>query len=162
MLTKGTQSLTAQQIATQVESAGVSLGTDSAPDYCLLSLKTVGADFVDLLPLMAELLLQPSFPAAEFALEQKLCLQSIRARQEQPLSLALEQLRKSLYGQHPYHQVGAGNAQSVASLTRDRLFDFHQQYFQPAQTTLSIAGNIASDEALKQVEPQYCRKYCVR
>ncbi len=152
MLTKGTQTATAQQIAAQVESTGVSLGADSAPDYCLLSLKTVGADFADMLPLVAELLRQPSFPAAEFLLEQKLCLQSIRARQEQPLSLALEQLRKRLYGQHPYHQVGAGNAQSVENLTRDHLREFHHQYFHPTRTTISIAGNIAPAAALKQVE----------
>ncbi|HEY9663780.1 MAG TPA: pitrilysin family protein, partial [Allocoleopsis sp.] len=96
VLTKGTERLSSQQIAERVESVGASLGTDSAADYCLLSLKTVSADFAEMLELAAELLQSPSFPEAEVELERRLTLQSIRSMQEQPFAIANNQLRQAI------------------------------------------------------------------
>lgn len=51
VLTKGTQELSSLEIAERVESVGASLSTDAAADYFLLSLKTVSADFAEMLKL---------------------------------------------------------------------------------------------------------------
>ena len=56
VITKGTQRLSSQQIAEQVEAVGASLGADAAADYCLMSLKTVAADFAEMLTLLAEII----------------------------------------------------------------------------------------------------------
>ncbi len=147
LLTKGTQAHTAQEIAEQVESLGASLGVSSTPDYFLVHLKTVSSDFADILTLAANLIQSPIFPEMELALERKLTLQAIRARQEQPLAIALQQLRQSIYRQHPYSQNGLGTLEIVEQLQRSALSQFHGQYFRPDTAILSIAGNISLEEA---------------
>ncbi|WP_404788852.1 M16 family metallopeptidase [Altericista sp. CCNU0014] len=152
LLTKGTQTQTAQEIAEQVESIGASLGVSSAPDYFLVSLKTIGSDFADILKLAAGLIRHPIFPESELALERKLTLQAIRARQEQPMAIALEQLRQSIYRHHPYSQNGLGTLETVERLQRSELRQFHARYFRPDTTVLSIAGNITLEKARSLAE----------
>jgi zinc protease len=155
LLSKGTKTYTAQEIAAQVESVGAGLSVSSAPDYALVNIKTVSSDFADLLKLAADLIQFPTFPEAELALERKLTLQAIRARQEQPMAIALQQLRQAIYGNHPYGQTGLGTLETVAALTRDQLCQFHHQYFRPDTTILSIAGNITLDQAITLLEPLF-------
>jgi zinc protease len=152
VLTKGTTRLSSMQIAEQVESVGASLGTDSAPDYCLLSLKTVARDFPEMLDLAAELLRSPSFPESEVELEQRLTLQGIRSMQEQPFSIAQKQLRQAMYGDHPYAMSGLGTEETVSQLNRDALLHHHQTYFRPDNMVISIVGRIAPEAAIALVE----------
>lgn len=152
VLTKGTHQRSAWEIAEQVESIGASLSASAATDYFLLSLKTVSADFANLLTLGAQLLRFPSFPAPEVDLERRLSLQAIRSQQEQPFAVALEQLRQILYGHHPYAHSTLGTAATVANLERTNLEHFHQRYFRPDNLVVSLAGRIQFDSALALVE----------
>jgi zinc protease len=152
LLTKGTQTLSSLEIAEAVESVGASLGTDAAADYSVISLKTVSADFGPILSLAASLLRSPSFPEPEIDLEQRLTLQQIRSMQEQPFTVAFNQLRQDMYGEHPYSLPGIGTEASVAAFHRQQLFDFHQQYFRPDNMVVTIVGRITPTEAVAQVE----------
>jgi zinc protease len=151
VLTKGTATATARDIAAQVESTGSSLGADSTLDYFLLTLKTVSADFAALLKLAADLIQTPTFPEAELELERKLTLQAIRSRLEQPMAIAFQQLQQALHPDHPYGQPSLGSPESVAGLTRSDLCQFHSQHFRPEQAVLSISGNISASHALALV-----------
>jgi zinc protease len=152
VITKGTAQMSSQQIAERVESVGASLGADAAADYFLFSLKTVSADFAEMLELLAEIMRSPAFPAAEVELERKLTLQSIRSMQEQPFAVANLQLRQMLYGNHPYGQSNLGTAETVAQLDQTALQQFHQTYFRPDNLVVSIVGRIAPATATALVD----------
>lgn len=153
-LTKGTHRFSSAEIAEQVESVGASLGVERAPDYFLLSLKTVSEDFLDILTLVAELLRTPSFPEPEVELEKRLALQSIRSQQEQPFTLALKGLRQSLFPPgHPYTQTGPGDPDQIAQLQPTDLHQYHQTYFRPDNMVISLSGNLKPTEAVT-----YCQQ----
>jgi zinc protease len=152
VITKGTDRLSSQEIAERIESVGASLGADAAPDYCLMSLKTVSSDFAEMLELMAELVRSPSFPEAEVELERRLTLQGIRSMQEQPFAVANTQLRQAMYQQHPYALPSLGTEETVAQLTRQDLQQYHQMYFRPDNMVISIVGRIAPEEAIALVD----------
>lgn len=155
VLTKGTERLSSQDIAEQVESVGASLGADAAADYCLLSMKTVSADFPEILGLAAEILRSPSFPDSEVELERRLTLQGIRSMQEQPFAIAQKQLRQAMYQAHPYGLPGLGTEATVSQLTRSDLLHHHQTYFRPDNMVISIAGRIVPEEALALVDTMF-------
>jgi len=152
VLTKGTQQRSARQIAECVESVGASLSANAAPDYLVLSLKTVSADFTTLLPLVAELLRSPTFPEAEVELEQRLTLQAIRAQQEQPMTVATNQLRQAMYQDHPYAQSVLGMAATVAQLQQADLQHYHRTYFRPDNLVVSIAGRVTVEQVTAFVD----------
>lgn len=155
VLTKGTETLSSQDIAEKVESVGASLGADAASDYSLVSFKTVSSDFQALLTLAAELVRSPSFPEHEFDLERRLTLQGIRSMQEQPFTVAYHQLRTALYRDHPYAFSGLGSEETVAQMTRDDVVAYHQTHFRPDRMVISVAGRIQPQVAIAQVQEAF-------
>jgi predicted Zn-dependent peptidase len=152
VLTKGCEGLSSLEIAEQVESVGASLGADTATDYFLLSLKTVTSDFAEILSLAARILRSPTFPETEVELERRIALQDIRSQQEQPFTIAFDQLRDAMYQNHPYARSVLGNAATMSSLTRADLVRYHQTYFRPDHVVISIAGRITPENAIALVE----------
>jgi zinc protease len=151
LMTRGTERYSSLEIAEQVESIGASLGTECSSDYFLLSLKTISADFHDMLLLGAEILRSPSYPESELDLERRLTIQSIRSQQERPFTVAYDRLQQMMYGEHPYGFSSLGTESTVSNLTRRDLVDFHQTYLRPDQMVVSIAGKISPEQALSLV-----------
>ncbi|MEB3312372.1 MAG: pitrilysin family protein [Snowella sp.] len=155
VITKGTERLSSLEIAETVESIGASLGADAASDYWLISLKTVSADFADILALVAEILQYPSFPEAEVELEKRLTLQTIRSQKEQPFNVAYNQLREAMYGEHPYGVSILGTEETVATLTREDLLAYHHAYFRPDNMVISLSGRMLLEEAVQLMEQTF-------
>lgn len=152
VLTKGTERLSAAEIADRVESVGAGLGTDAAADYFALNLKTVSGDFESILELAGEILRSPSFPEREVELERHLTLQAIRSEREQPFNLALKQLRAQMYPNAPYGISGLGTEATVEHLTRDDLQTYHRTYFRPDNVVISLSGNLDRAAAVAAIE----------
>lgn len=152
VLTKGTQQLSSLEIAERVESAGAQLSADASTDYFLLALKTVSADWPEMLQLTGDIVRSPSFPEAEVELEQSLTIQDIRSQKEQPSTIAFEQLRQAMYQNHPYALSVLGTEATVSALSRADLVHYHQTYFRPDNMVISIAGRVTPEEAVEQVK----------
>lgn len=155
VLTKGTDRFSSLEIAEQVETVGASLNTDTSTDYFLLSLKTVSADFPQILKLAAALLRTPTFPETELELERRLTLQAIRSQQEQPFTLAFDQLRTMMYGNHPYALPGLGTEATVTTLTRTDLQQYHATHFRPDNLVVSLSGRITPDAAIALLQETF-------
>lgn len=152
VLTKGCDGLSSLQIAEHVESMGAGLSADSAADYFLVSLKTVTADFADILGLAGRIMRSPTFPEVEVELERRLALQDIRSQKEQPFTIAFDQLRQVMYQNHPYAMSVLGDETTMSSLTRADLVKYHQTYFRPDNLVISIAGRVTLEDAVNLVE----------
>jgi len=151
LLTKGTSNFSAQEIAEQVECMGASLSAEANSDYLLISLKAIASDFPSLLKLSAEILRSPSFPQSEIALERHLTIQAIKSQQERPFAIGYDRLQSLLFGQHSYGLPILGFEHTVAQLSQSDLQAYHQQYVQPQNLVVSIAGKISSDQAVQLV-----------
>ena len=151
VITKGTEKLSALEIAEQIESIGAGLGADASTDYFVLSLKTVSSDFSPMLKLLGEIMRSPTFPESEVELERKLTLQGIRSQKEQPFNVAFNQLRQQMYPNHPYGVSVLGTEASVATLTREDLQQYHQTYFRPDNLVISLSGRITPEQAVNLI-----------
>jgi zinc protease len=155
VITKGTERLSSQEIAERVESVGASLGADSAADYFLMSLKTVAADFEEMLDLMAEIMRSPSFPEEEVDLERRQAVQGIRSMQEQPFSVANAQLRRTMFQDHPYAMSSLGTEETASHLSREDLLEYHKTFFRPDNLVISVAGRMAPERAIALLEQYF-------
>ena len=151
VITKGTENLSALEIAEKIESIGAGLGADASTDYFSLSLKTVSSDFLTLLELLGEIMRSPTFPESEVELERKLTLQGIRSQKEQPFNVAFNQLRQQMYPQHPYGISVLGTEASLSNITREDLQQYHQTYFRPDNLIISLSGRITKEQAVNWI-----------
>jgi zinc protease len=152
LLTKGTDRLSAMEIADKVESMGAGLGADATTDYFQVSLKTVSRDLPEILQLAGEIVRTPAFAADELELERKLTIQAIKSQTEQAFNNAYNQLRQAMYGEHPYAISPLGLESTVSQITRDRLLQYHHTHLRPDRMVISLAGRITPDLASELVE----------
>ncbi len=152
VMTKGTDRLSSLEIAERVESVGARLSADSTTDYFLVSLKTVSADFQDILELAGELMRSPTFPESEVELERRIAISAIRSQQEQPFAIAFDQLRQAMYQEHPYAFSTLGTEDTMSKLTRNELEQFHKTYFRPDNVVISVAGRISTEDAIALID----------
>jgi zinc protease len=152
VITKGTEKLSAVEIAESIESIGAGLGADAATDYFVLSLKTISADFDRMLRLAGEILRSPTFPEAEVEREKQITRQNIRSQLEQPFNIAFSQLREVMYPGHPYGVSVLGTEETIADLSREDLVRCHQTYFRPDNLIISLSGRLTLEAAKKLVE----------
>jgi predicted Zn-dependent peptidase len=152
LLTKGTQHRDAFAISSVVESMGALFSADSAPDYFVLSLKSVAADFAALFAIAAESIRTPAFTAAELVRERYHILQGLRAQQEHPFAVAFDRLRRALYGNHPYAFPIAGLPDTVDRLNREAVLAYYHAVLRPGTLTIAIAGRLEEVEAVTLVQ----------
>ncbi|MBC7882785.1 MAG: insulinase family protein [Anaerolineae bacterium] len=152
LLTKGTEQYSSMELAHKVESIGAMLGADSNPDYTIVFTKSLSEDFPELLDLTAQLLYEATFPEEQLELERKNTLQSIRSQQERPFTVAYNQFRTALYGDHPYAYSDLGTEESVNSITREDLVTFYKTYFRPDNAVFVVVGPVEPKQVVALAE----------
>ena len=151
---KGTKTRSASQIAEQIESAGGGIGADSGYNSFNVSVEVMKPDLGLGLDLLADVVKNPAFPAAEVELEKKAQLAAIKAEDEQITAVARNTTREKLFGSHPYALRNLGSPASVAELTPQDLAAFHQEYVTAKNGVIAVFGDVKAEEVLKLVEKQ--------
>ncbi len=158
MLDEGTTHRSALQISEELAQLGAELATGSNLDMSSVSLSTLKEKLDPSLELFADVILNPSFPQADFLRQQKQRLARIEREKVQPVQMALRVLPRLLYGEgHAYGNplTGSGTAASVSRLTREQLAEFHRTWFKPNNATLVVVGDIT----LAELRPELGRLF---
>jgi zinc protease len=97
--------------------------------------------------LIADVLLHPTFPPDEVAIDRANTLQRLRLQRSQPGFLAEERFRVALFGAHPYARL-APDENALQRWGADELQAFHAARYRPAEATLLAAGDFDPDALL--------------
>jgi zinc protease len=144
MLDEGTSSRNAPQIADEVSRLGASLTTASSMDATTVSGRSLSKNFASTLGLMADIVLQPSFPADEVERQRTSRLNQLAQQRDSPAQVAAQVTAAALFGtKHPYGFTEIGNEASVKAITRDDMLAFWRQNFVPNNAALVVSGNIS-------------------
>jgi len=158
MLDEGTTRLNALQISDTLLQLGAQLFTGSQLDVSRISLSTIRETLDPALDVYADVILNPSFPQADFQRQQRQRLARIQREKVQPVQMALRVFPQLLYGaNHAYGNplTGSGTEQSVSGMTREDLARFHRTWFKPNHATLVIVGDVT----LAEIQPKLARVF---
>ncbi|HLL72799.1 MAG TPA: pitrilysin family protein [Pyrinomonadaceae bacterium] len=151
MLNEGTGTRTSRQIADAVARLGATLGAGASSDNTTVAASSLSQFNDEILELMADITLRPSFPEDELELTKQNALQNLIAQRGQPSFLANERLARVIYGEHPYSIISA-TPESIAAMSRDDLVRFHRRRFIPNNAVLIVGGDIRREAALARIE----------
>jgi len=155
LLIDGTWTRNALEINDQAALLGAQLRGYSNLDFSYVRLSALKSKLDPSLDLFADVILNPSFPEADFKREQKLQLDAIQQEQKDPFSMSLRVLPGLIYGPgHAYGHplTGSGTAASVQRITRNDLVKFHQTWFRPNNSTLVLVGDTTLAEMTPKLE----------
>jgi zinc protease len=153
LLTGGTKTRTALEISDQLQLLGADLRANSNLDLSTVRMSALKSKVDPSLELFADVILNPSFPDADFKRQQKLQLAGIEREKTRPVQMALRVFPGLLYGpKHAYGNplTGSGTADSVSKMSREDLAKFHDVWIRPNNSTLIVVG----DTTLAEVTPK--------
>ena len=151
LLSEGTANRTSLQIAEQVERLGATLSASSASDYAAVAASALSLYVDEILELMADVILQPSFPQNEIDLARENTKQMLIQQRAQPNFLASERVASVMFGQHPYARISPTPA-SLDAMTRQIFIDFHGAAFAPNNAVMLVVGDVDQDEVAGKIE----------
>jgi zinc protease len=151
MLNEGTTTRTSRQIADASARIGATLGAGASSDHTTVAATALAQFGYEILELMADIVLRPSFPADELELTKQNALQNLIAQRGQPSFLANEQLARVIYGEHPYSVVSA-TPESINAISQAELVEFHRRRFVPNNAVLVVGGDFRREAMLARLE----------
>jgi len=151
LLPEGTESKTSREIADEVARIGANLSAGANSDYTIIAASAL-AQFNDpIMGLMAEVILEPSFPENEVELAKQNTKESLRQQRAQPSFLASEMVSRVMFGDHPYSVV-APTPESIDRVSRDQFVRFHRAKLVPNNGVFIVVGDVRYDEILNRIE----------
>lgn len=147
LLTQGTTTQSAPEIATAIEQLGANIGAGAGADFTNVYANAPKDVFGRTLTLMADLVRNPAFAQEELERQQSQTLDGLRVALSQPGAIAGQSVGRVMYGAAPYGAPGSGTVNSIPGLTRDDMAAFHAERFRPSQATLVFSGDVTPAEA---------------
>ena len=158
MMPLGTQSLTSLQISDRLARLGASVGAGSDLDGSSVSMSALNANLGASLDVLADIILNPTFPEAEFDRVRQECLARIQSEKSSPRAMALRAFPRLLYGAgHAYSLsfTGTGTEESVMRLSRADMMAFHRTWFKAGNATLIVVGDTTKEEIVSLLESRF-------
>lgn len=148
-LDNGAGKLDETAIAEQLADIGANLGGSADTDRASVSLRTLSArDKRDTaLAILKDVLQAPHFDAAVFEREKARTIAGLKEAMTRPDSMAGKAFWAALYPDHPYGRQAT--PESVAALNRDDMAAFHTRYYNAANASITLVGDLSRQEAEK-------------
>ncbi len=97
-------------------------------------------------------MMRSNLPSDEFDMEKKVILEEIAMYHDQPDALIIDDLIQEAFGTHPLGQSVLGTEDTVKSITRDLMAEYHQRRYGPNNLTFVITGAFDRDEIIRAVD----------
>ncbi len=150
MLVEGTANYSSLQFAEKVERLGSSLSASVSDDFTIVAASALSLYSSEILDLLAEVVLRPSFPEGELDLYRRNTVEHLKFQRSQPGFLANEQASRLIYGDHPYATISP-NAADIEKIDRESLSRFHAAKFIPNNALFIAVGDVNANELFEQL-----------
>jgi len=148
MLTDGTNTLTAAEIADKIDFYGAFFSTEYGFDHSQVTLHSLNKHLKEVLPIVKDVLSDSVFPANELETYVRNQQQKLQVNLQKNDVVARRAFNKAVYGDTLYGM--AVEPEEYNALRRDDLVTHFKQMYQPSNCTLIVAGKI-DDATLQQL-----------
>ena len=155
MLLKGTKRRSAEDIAREVESVGGSMDSYGGNNSFGVNAEVLSSDVAVGLDLLADVLLNSTFPASALQREQEIQIAGIRAQKDELLKSAGKAMRRALFGDAGYGLDSLGTEASVQKTKPADLKSFHAQLVTPNNCVLAIYGDVKTSTVKAAVQKAF-------
>jgi predicted Zn-dependent peptidase len=144
MLFQGTRRLDQATLNRRAGELGGEHDADTGYEDITVHFEVFNEDVAEALALLAEQLFHSTVPADRLAKEQRVVVDEIRGRQEDPANYLHEHAWRRFVGEPLGHPV-CGTIASVRAITPAAVRAFLARHFVPANMVLAVCGGIARD-----------------
>jgi len=152
MLFKGTESRSAYDIALGMESVGGYMNAFTSNEYTCYYTRSLDSQLERALDLLTDMLKNSTFPEEEMEKEKRVVLEEMKMYRDSPEDTLFESFSGSVFSNHPLGRPIIGFEETVTAFSRQDLFDYVRQRYQPDNILVSVAGHTDHDKVVELVD----------
>lgn len=150
----GTRYFSFEEINDKLDFIGATLDADCSKDFAMIGMQMLKKDLDTGVDLFTEIVMHPSFPAADVASEKDEIIGSLQQDEDHPLKIASRAFDKALFEGSPYAGSVKGTEKSVAAIGPEQLAKFYASFYRPNNSVLVIGGDITPQEVKTRIVPR--------
>jgi zinc protease len=155
LLTKGTRTRTARQIAEAVEDMAADLSGISGRNSFGLRARFLRKDFDAGFRLFVDSLREPTFPPDELEKKRQEILGRLKLQKDELTQAVFLLFLSTFYGEHPYARNPLGTEEAVRGFTPEDLRAYFERWADPRNMVVTVSGDIAAGEAFDAVRKAF-------
>ena len=148
LLFKGTERRTAFDIAKEIDSVGGTLNAFTGREYTCFYAKVIDKNLPLAIDLLSDIFLHSLMDAKDVEKERMVILQEIKMVEDTPDDYIHDFFNRVCWGDHPLGFPIFGTSDLVQSFTREQIFQFLRETYQPKRIIICAAGNLKHEEAV--------------
>jgi zinc protease len=152
LLTRGTESMSAPEIATAIESLGGTIDSGAHWERSTATIIVMSDKAEPAVKILSDVVLHPTFKQEEIDRLKNQTLDGLRVALRQPGALAQFVAGRVLFGDAPYGHSHTGTMETVQAIKRDDIVKLYQTYYVPDNAALILSGNITLEQGRKYAE----------
>jgi zinc protease len=153
LLMRGTTEFSAGQISQKIEEVGATLSFENRDESVNFSGRCYNGVLDEVLVILADCLMNPTFPESEIALARNEILSEIKAEEDDTRSMAFRRIAELVFGKDaPYGRDSLGRPDELMTLTRSNLTRFHQENYSPDGLIVAMTGGYDFDDVRDKVD----------
>lgn len=154
LLSKGTEKMSAPQIAEVIESLGGSIFSGCSWDSSMAGVVVTSDKAEPAITVLADIVRRPTFQAEEVERLRRQSLDRLRVALQQPGEVSGYAMTRIVYPEGEYAHPAGGTPETIAALRRDDILNLYRSYYRPESGALIFSGNIDLEQA-KQLAEKY-------
>jgi predicted Zn-dependent peptidase len=158
LMFKGTGRRTAKDIAEELDAVGGQLNAFTTKEYTCYYARVLDEHFDLAVDLLGDMLFASKFDPIDIDRERNVILEEIKMYEDAPDELVHDIFASSIWRGHSLGQPIIGTADVINGLTREKLFNYYKNNYNPGRMIVAVAGNISHDAVMKKLHPLFENK----
>ena len=154
LIQEGTKTKNSRQIRRDAFGMGGTITAAASQDFTTVSARGLAEYAPRLIDLVADVVMNPTFPEDELAILKQQHLQGVQQQKASPQALANRMFRQVLFGDHPYARTAETEA-SLKLVDRAKIGAFHTAHYRPNNAFLLIVGDVDPSATIAAVEKTF-------
>jgi len=142
LLVKGTEKMSAPEIASAIESLGGSIDSGAGWDSSVVSMVMMSDKAEEALPILADVVRHPVFKQEEIDRLKNQRLDGLRVAMQRPGSLSRFVTDRVLFGAGAYGHSVDGTLETVPKISRDDITNLYRKYYAPQNAAFILVGDV--------------------
>ncbi|TDP72898.1 M16 family metallopeptidase [Roseateles toxinivorans] len=156
MAFKGTATRDCQRINLDAERLGAEVNAHTDKDHTAFHLEGLPGDLDAFVAMLADIVLNSSFPADELERERRVIAQEFSEFDDDPTTVAFQLFDRACYGaSHPAGRPIIGTQANILRFSRKDLLDYAKTQYTASNVVVAVAGPVKFEPFVRAVEAAF-------
>lgn len=152
MLFKGTEKLSAKDIADKMDEVGGQLNAFTSKEFTCYYSRVLDTHLDVAIDTLSDMFLNSKFDSKEIDKERNVIIEEINMYEDSPDDLAMDLIQMSSWDKDSLGMPIIGTKENILRFKQEDFLNFINEKYFPANTVIAVCGNFDEDEIIEKLE----------